>query len=143
MKLYIRQLPAVIILLLACSCSEKQPPPITGILTHPGQGYEDHEIDLAKPDVVKRKGQYELRVYYIAKGTRSEGLHGVLIVNGSVVDDAVADKEMKADVGLLHCHGPWQKRKLLFVSSGWLPMDTSTISPSWQKKRNGKAEQCN
>jgi len=135
MKLCIKQLPAVMVLLLAtASCGGRPAAPVTGILTHPGKGHDDQTVNLAQPDIVKKAGSYELRIYYVAKGTRSEGLHGVLTANGAVVDDSVAAKEMETDVGLLRCHGPWQNRKLLFASSGWLPKDTSATTPSWQRK---------
>jgi hypothetical protein len=135
MKLCIQQLSAAVVLLVAAvSCGGNSGSPITGTLTRPGEGYEEQTISLARPDVVKAAGSYELRVYYVARGTRSEGLHGVLTANGAVVDDPVGAKEMETDVGLLRCYGPWQDRKLLFASSGWLSKDTSAISPKWQRK---------
>ena len=105
-------------------------PIITGKLVYADRGYR---IDLAKPDIVKSAGEYKLLVYYIAEGTRSEGIHGVLVENGEVVDALQDQTELKTGLGILVYRGPWEKRTLLFDQSGWLPKDLTGIYPSWEE----------
>ena len=112
------------------SCERDSAPIITGKLVYADRGYG---IDLAKPDIVKSAGEYKLLVYYIAKGTRSEGVHGVLVKNGEVVDAVQDQTELKTGFGVLVYRGPWEERTLLFDQSGWLPEDLTGIYPSWQK----------
>jgi hypothetical protein len=128
--LSLRQLALATVLLLAGSCGRRPNDTVSGVLVHPGEGHGDCTVDLSRPDTVKRSGHFVLRIYYIAKGTRSEGLHGVLTAKGLVIDDSSGGSELTTDLGPVLCHGPWGSRKLLFGKSGWLPKDAGEMPPS-------------
>ena len=100
---------------------------------------KDHPtIRMDAPDVTKTDKTAEWRMWYIAKGTRSEGLHGTITIEGKVVVGKVLKEKLVVAGQKLVWYGPWDERKLLFAKSGWLPEDITTVYPSWQIK---KAEQ--
>lgn len=123
-----RYLAALTIGILLCACRAGTQKPLEGTWVHPGPNMESHAIELANPDRVVRKGQYELRLYYVARGTRSEGVHGILLENGEVVADSTPGRTLETDLGTLVCRGPWEDRTLLFDRSGWLPAADPPVS---------------
>ena len=81
----------------------------------------------AKPDKIVSDGDWELRIYYTAKGTRSEGIRGALRKNGQLVPAPSEEHEiLKTPLGRLKFYvhlsawSPW----------GWLPEDLSPLRPS-------------
>jgi hypothetical protein len=100
---------------------------------------KDHPtIRMDAPDITKSDKTAKWQMWYIAKGTRSEGLHGTITIGEKVVYGKVLKELMVVDGWGLVWHGSWDDRKQLFAKSGWLPEDIKTVSPSWQMK---KAEQ--
>ena len=87
------------------------------------------------PDVTKKDKTGEWRMWYIAKGTRSEGLHGIIIIGGKVVNGKALKETMSVDGERFVWLGPWDDRKQLFSMSGWLPEDLKSVYPSWQIKK--------
>jgi hypothetical protein len=94
-------------------------------------GDAKHTIDPKKPDIVRKVAKTEWRMWYIAKGTRSEGLHGALSVDGAWLSGKTNGATAVTGLGEFVWHGDWDSRKLLFSKSGWLPSDLSSVYPSW------------
>ena len=95
---------------------------------------ETANIDWNKPDIQLSKGLWELKIFYIAKGTRSEGLHGVLYKNNMEKKANRLKEEIKTDLGEFIYYGDLKDRQHLFSLSGWLPKNVNSIYPSWKKK---------
>jgi len=95
----------------------------------------EHSIDLKAADIVKDLDQGKLKIWYIAKGTRSEGLHGEL--EGVEVDSKTKGMQLESSIGTLTYHGEWNERDHSFSMSGWLPSDLIGIHPSWKHSPNG------
>ncbi|QQL44426.1 hypothetical protein [Sulfuriroseicoccus oceanibius] len=100
-------------------------------------GGSKHVIDRNTPHLHSTGKLWEWRMWYISKGTRSEGLHGELVINGKIRTGAKTGEKFDSDGKTWIWHGAWDGRKQLFSKSGWLPEDLSTVYPSW----NLKAEQ--
>jgi hypothetical protein len=97
-------------------------------------GGSKHVIDRNAPDLTNTGKHREWRMWYIFKGTRSEGLHGELVINGRIRTGTKVGEKFESDGGTLIWHGPWDDRKQLFSKSGWLPEDLSAVCPSWNRK---------
>ena len=121
-KKVITALIAFILSLSGCVSSEEKP------LTHPN--HSTYEIDLSSPDITKKLKAGTLKIWYIAKGTRSEGLHGVL--EGIEIEEKKRGMVIESSIGPLTFFGEWNEREHSFSVSGWLPSDTGTIYPSWK-----------
>ena len=108
---------------MTCGCASTE----KGILIHPD--HPDYSVDLNSPDITKDLEKGKLKIWYIAKGTRSEGLHGE--IEGMEI---TPEKGMKIQtkIGTLIYLGSWDERPLLFSRSGWLPVDSKDIDPSWK-----------
>ena len=91
-------------------------------------------IDWDKPDIILKDGIWELKIYYILKGTRSEGLHGILFNNNKDKGAGTFKEKIETDLGELIYFGKWEDRKHLFSLSGWLPKNLDPIYPSWKSK---------
>lgn len=76
---------------------------------------KEHVIQPKVPDITHKVDSDELRVWYVAKGTRSEGVHGALRVEGDWVEGT--------EIG-----------ESITCKSGWLPKDLSTVFPSRAEK---------
>lgn len=100
-------------------------------------GGSKHVIDRNAPHLKTTGKHQEWRMWYIFKGTRSEGLHGEIVINGKIRTGTKVGEKFESDDGTWIWHGAWDDRKQLFSKSGWLPEDLSTVYPSW----NLKAEQ--
>jgi hypothetical protein len=112
-----------VLMAMTCSCASTG----KGILIHPD--HPDYSVDLYHPDITKNLEKGKLKIWYIAKGTRSEGLHGEIV--GMKI---TPEKGMKIQtkIGTLIYMGSWSERTLLFSRSGWLPIDSKDIYPSWK-----------
>ena len=101
-------------------------PPATPAPLLPGEGIG---VDVSKPaDKVLRDNGWELQIWYRAKGSRSEGQHGVLLHNGNEIKGSRVGEEMTTALGKMHYYGtapgvPWNP-------TGWLFADKSLIKPS-------------
>ena len=92
---------------------------------------------LIKPDRIYKKGIWELQIIYIQKGTRSEGLHGVLIKNDKVLNQKEDNKMIKTDIGVMKYYGKFENRKHNWDISGWCFSDANKIPrPSTKINRN-------
>lgn len=106
---------------VACGCASTE----KEILLHPDR--PEYSIDLSHPDITKDLGKGKLKIWYIAKGTRSEGLHGE--IEGIDISPGKGIK-LQTEVGQLVYRGPWNERSQLFSRSGWIPLDLEGIYPS-------------
>ena len=105
-------------------------------------GGSKHVIDRNAPDLTNTGKHKEWRMWYIFKGTRSEGLHGELVINGKIRTGKKVGEKFESDDGTWIWYGAWDDRKQLFSKSGWLPEDLSTVYPSWNlKAEQGGADQ--
>jgi hypothetical protein len=97
-------------------------------------GGSKHVIDRNAPNITTTGKHREWRMWYIFKGTRSEGLHGELAINCKIRTGTNVGEKFQSDGGTWIWHGAWDDRKHLFSKSGWLPEDLSSVYPSWNLK---------
>ena len=97
-------------------------------LKHPNSS--EHSINLNAPDIVGDLDEGKLKIWYIAMGSRSEGLHGEL--QGVKVNEKRKGMQIGSSIGTLTYWGEWKHREHLFSMSGWLPADLEAIRPSWR-----------
>ena len=71
-------------------------------------------------------------MWYFHKGTRSEGIHGILVIDKFEVAGTNVGQTMATDISAFTWYGPWNSRKLPFSKTGWLPDDLSKVYPSWK-----------
>ena len=95
-------------------------------LKHPNSS--EHSINLNAPDIVGDLDEGKLKIWYIAMGSRSEGLHGEL--QGVKVNEKKKGMQIESSIGTLIYFGEWDQREHLFSRSGWLPADLEGIHPS-------------
>ena len=91
--------------------------------------------EIAHADKILHAGDWELQIAYLLKGTRSEGLHGVLLNQGQVVSaerHAVIDTEL----GAMKYYGEIQERKHHWDISGWNFVDPDKIPRPSQKTQD-------
>lgn len=85
-----------------------------------------------KPDRVLKKGEWEFQIFYRAKGSRSEGQHGVLLHKGVALPPGKKKEEKESPLGTMVYYGddyqaPWE-------TTGWNFKDKSKILTSWDKE---------
>ena len=86
---------------------------------------------LKEPDRIQREEYWELLVYYRAKGSRSEGPHGILLHNGLPVELETFHKELETSLGVMKYYaleGP-----AIWSPTGWNFADKSKILRSTDK----------
>ena len=77
-------------------------------------------------------GRWELRIWYRAKGTRSEGQHGALYANGREVPTPEDGAERETGLGRMRYFGMARDR-LPWQPTGWNFADAAhRLPPSWQ-----------
>jgi hypothetical protein len=113
----------VTLMAVACGCASTE----KEIILHPD--HPEYSIDLRHPDITKNLEKGKLKIWYIAKGTRSEGLHGE--IEGMDISPKKGMKIQTKDGTLVYA-GSWNERTQLFSMSGWLPTDLKDINPSWK-----------
>lgn len=92
----------------------------------PGEG---SGVDVSQPaDKVLRAEGWELQIWYRAKGSRSEGQHGVLFQNGKLIKGATVGEEMDTALGKMKFYG--DAPAVMWDPSGWHFADKSLIKPS-------------
>ena len=77
---------------------------------------------------VLREGAWELQIWYRAKGTRSEGQHGVLYHKGKLVKAAAVGKELETSLGKMKYYGV--SPDVAWEPSGWHFANKNLIQPS-------------
>ena len=87
----------------------------------------DESGKIIKPHKTFKKGAWELQIVYLLKGTRSEGLHGVLIKQGEVVKPHSLGEEIQTDLGPMKYYGDFKKRETNWAISGWCYSDQDKI----------------
>ena len=92
---------------------------------------EKHVIQPKAPDHDEKIGNDEFRLWYIGKGTRSEGVHGALCVDGKWIEGMTIGETVTSNLGVYTWFGPWDARILIWDKSGWLPKHLSRVYPSW------------
>lgn len=83
-------------------------------------------FDLGKPELTDSDKRFTWRMWFICKGTRSEGEHGVILENRKLIHGTKLG-EMRVVNGkeYVWC-GSWDERTYLFCRSGWLPRSDVT-----------------
>lgn len=102
------------------------------------QRQEDGEFRrpvLERPaDTKYRSGPWELRILYRARGTRSEGSHGVLYRNGEIVEPHHLGEFVDTGLGKLKYYAHLEEPHLPWATTGWHFADRSLILPSSAKE---------
>lgn len=92
----------------------------------PGEGIG---VDISQPaDKILRAEGWELQIWYRAKGSRSEGQHGVLFHEGNMVKGVTVAEEMETALGKMKYYG--STPAVMWEPSGWHFADKSLIKPS-------------
>lgn len=92
----------------------------------PGEGVG---VDITQPaEKVLRAGGWELHIWYRAKGSRSEGQHGVLYQHGQIVKASSVGEAVETALGKMRYYG--NEPRVLWEPSGWHFSDKSLIKPS-------------
>ena len=73
-----------------------------------------------QPDQVYKEGDWQLQVTYRNKGTRSEGLDGVLLHRGEVVRGGKVGEVLDTDLGRMEYLGGRDNAARPWDPSGWL-----------------------
>ena len=89
-------------------------------LVHPNN--PEVRINLDAPDFIKDLGTVKLKIWVIAAGTRSEGLHGII---EGIDDPSDQLTSMDTPEGRIVYRGGWDERRFLWSASGWLPENLS------------------
>jgi hypothetical protein len=85
-----------------------------------------------KPDRVLSKGEWELQIFYRAKGTRSEGQHGVLTHKGKPIPPGKEREEKDTPLGVMLYYGNEYNHP--FDITGWNFKNPADILHSRSKK---------
>ena len=86
---------------------------------------------LHKPDFIYKKKGWELKIWYTAKGSRSEGTFGKLYHNGKEVRLEKEGETCQTPFGELH----FITSGFLWGAHGWTFTEEDQIPPpSWQEK---------
>jgi len=83
------------------------------------------------PDKTLTGGQWELRIYYHARGSRSEGQHGVLLHQGEVVEPQQVGEVLETDLGKLKYYRRPEDRRLPSELTGWNFAEHRQARLSW------------
>ena len=96
-------------------------------------GPSAHVLNPEKPDVLINSDPHWIcKVWYLAKGTRSEGMHVQLLFDGKLLPTgagALAETKVKTPYGEFEWKGAWKERKNLFDLSGYAPVKIETLYP--------------
>jgi hypothetical protein len=87
-----------------------------------------------QPDIAKSGEGCEFRVWYLEKGTRSEGIHGTLVVGGKALAGNKTGETVTCSLGDFVWHGDWDSRRQAWAASGWLPKALGEIYPSYKAR---------
>ena len=90
--------------------------------------YPDPEPEHAR--AYKEKG-WALYVNYVAKGSKSEGVHGALYHDGVEVFGKQKGETLDTPLGKMTWKGSREKCKHLFDPSGWHAENANWMRPSW------------
>jgi|GEM_PF-2472957 len=101
-----------------------------GIPEHNSPSAEVSPVQPLRPDKVLRAGEWQLHITYRAKGSKSEGQHGVLFYRGEPVHGSRVGEERDTALGRMKYYG--EKQGLPWLSTGWNYADSSKIRHSWQ-----------
>lgn len=71
-------------------------------------------------EIVHKQDGYELHIWILAKGSRSQGRHGGLLHDGRWVEGKVG-QVLDTPIGRVRYAGDFADRQFLWSESGWLP----------------------
>jgi hypothetical protein len=103
------------------------------------EGSSHHTINFEKPDLTDSDEKVTWRMWYIFRGTRSEGLHGVILEDRKLIEGGKIGDTKSVNGKEYVWFGTWDSRKHLFSLSGWLPKSDDRVR-SWLANSK-KAEQ--
>ncbi len=109
---------AAVILVLVFSCAE-------GNTSAPLPLQVPKEVK-QKPDLTYEQEDWELKIWYTGKGSRSEGTFGKLYHDGKEVLPKVKNEEIQTPLGKLH----FINTDLPWGAHGWAFTNTDRVPPS-------------
>lgn len=86
-----------------------------------------------KSDRTFRKGDWELRITFRAKNTRSEGQHGELFYKGRKITAKTTGEEIETALGKMKYYGDAERIRHQWELSGWNFADPSKIKSSRER----------
>jgi hypothetical protein len=103
-----------------------------------GEGNTSAPLELKEPKEVKQKPDFiytrkgwKLKIWYTAKGSRSEGIFGKLYHNGKEVHPKMKNEELLTPLGKLH----FITTDLPWGAHGWIfDEGERVVPPSWEEK---------
>ena len=99
-------------------------------------------FDLGKPELTDSDKRFTWRMWFICKGTRSEGEHGVILENRKLIHGTKIGETRMVNGKAYDWCGSWDERTYLFCRSGWLPRGdvTSDADPNDAKAKEAGAK---
>ena len=93
---------------------------------------EDSDLFAYPPHVARIEGNAEWQLWFFQPGTRSEGVHGKLYIDGKEVLGTDAGETLSTAMGKFVWNGGAEKRQHPWSDSGWLPegVDVRTLKQS-------------
>ena len=82
-------------------------------------------------DRLYSKGAWKLKIVYKARGSKSEGPHGVLYKNGKMIDPLQPGEMIDTDLGILKYYAHLTETQPSWEVSGWHFADQSLILSSF------------
>ena len=100
--------------------------------------FQEHQRSLAEspPDRTYLAGIWELRVVYKARGSKSEGSHGILIRDGEIIPPGEVGEILPTDLGPMKYYASPEDLIPTWQVTGWHFADQDLIVPSWEKDEN-------
>lgn len=89
-----------------------------------------------KPAFVKESGDYKLFIYFTAKGTRSEGVIGLLKFKDQEVLGKTQGEKISTPFGAYVWHGPTKERKQLWGPRDGCPKTFQQSIPAGRRRKN-------
>ena len=85
------------------------------------------------PEIQIESGDFRFVIYYTSKGTRSEGVHGLIFEDNQEIIGEEIGQKLETPIGTYFWRGSITTRKELWDQSGWLPTNLDRFYPSWSK----------
>lgn len=100
------------------------------------QEFEEYKRSILESptDRLYRSGEWELRIVYKARGSKSEGPHGVLYKDGEIVEPLHVGEVISTDLGMLKYYSHLEETRPSWEITGWNFADQTLILPSWVKE---------
>lgn len=88
----------------------------------------------ATADKVQKAGDWTLRIFFISKGSRNEGIDGQLYYRDEPVSPEFVGQIITTDLGQLKFYQHSKLRKMPYEFTGWNFADSNLIKNSWESE---------